>query len=99
MLVQLYRNCLHTVLGRYVASVLKVQDGCSHDVWSVSVNDGAESQAVSERRGHIGNLHIAIASCGQPTPLLERLHSSAPGHLGASGFAVSKRIGGRGYEG
>ena len=41
-----------------------------HEIWTVSVNDGAERQPVSKGGGHVGDLHIAVARGGSPTPLL-----------------------------
>lgn len=44
------------------------------------VDEGAESQAVSEGRGHVGDGHIPVALTLDPAPLLQRLHG---GHAGA----------------
>ena len=41
-----------------------------HEIWTVSVNDGAERQSVSKGSGHVGDFHIAVARGGSPTPLL-----------------------------
>lgn len=72
----------------------------SHEIWPVSVNDGAESQSVSKGGGHVGDIHVAIAHGGSPTPLLERLHPTAPSHVERAGFfSSSSRIArGRSYS-
>lgn len=43
------------------------------------VNEGAESQAVPEGRGHVGDGHIPVALHLDPAPLLQRLHGGHPG--------------------
>lgn len=43
------------------------------------VDEGAESQAVPEGRGHVGDGHIPVALDLDPAPLLQRLHGGHPG--------------------
>lgn len=50
-----------------------------HEIGSVFVDEGAESQSVSERRGHVGDVHIPVALTPEPAPLLQRLHGRHPG--------------------
>lgn len=42
------------------------------------VDEGAESQAVPEGRGHVGDGHIPVALDLDPAPLLQRLHGGHP---------------------
>lgn len=48
------------------------------EVGSVFVDQSAESQAVPERRGHVGNVHIQVPFTLDPAPLLQRLHGRHP---------------------
>lgn len=43
------------------------------------VDERAESQAVPEGRGHVGDGHIPVAVALDPAPLLQRLHGRHPG--------------------
>ena len=52
--------------------------GYSHEVWSVLVQDGTERQAVSERSGHVGDVHIGVPIALLATPLLQSLVSCHP---------------------
>lgn len=49
------------------------------EIGSVFVDEGAESQAVPEGRGHVGDGHIPVALTPDPAPLLQRLHGRHPG--------------------
>lgn len=42
------------------------------------VDEGAESQSVPERRGHVGDGHVPVAVALDPAPLLQRLHGRHP---------------------
>ena len=50
----------------------------SHELGSVSVDECAESQAVPERRGHVGDGHVPVALAPEPAPLLQRLDGRHP---------------------
>lgn len=56
------------------------------------VDEGAERQAVSEGRGHVGDGHIPVALALDPAPLLQRLHGGHPGAPSPNG-SVCERSG------
>lgn len=43
------------------------------------VDEGAESQAIPEGRGHVGDRHVPVALALDPAPLLQSLHGRHPG--------------------
>lgn len=51
----------------------------SHEIGSVFVDEGAESQSVPEGRGHVGDGDIPVALTLDPAPLLQSLHGRHPG--------------------
>lgn len=63
------------------------------------VDEGAESQAVPEGRGHVGDGHVPVALDLDPAPLLQRLHGGHPEapeselkRVGAAGGSASFRL-------
>lgn len=63
------------------------------------VDEGAESQAVPEGRGHVGDGHVPVALDLDPAPLLQRLHGGHPEapeselkRVGAAGGSSSFRL-------
>lgn len=55
-----------------------------YELGPVSVNEGAEGQAVPEARRHVGDAHVPVALALEPTPLLQRLHRRHPGAAGGA---------------
>lgn len=70
-----------------------------HEVGSVFVDEGAESQAVPERRGHVRDGNIPVALTLDPAPLLQSLHGRHPGaqskRTEPSRAEPSRRVGAR----
>lgn len=54
------------------------------------MDEGAESQAVSEGRGHVGDGHIPVALALDPAPLLQRLHGGHPGATSPNGSVCER---------
>ena len=52
----------------------------SHQVWAVAVDDSAERHSVTERRGHVRNLHVPVALRYVLAPLLQAPQSRLPRH-------------------
>ena len=46
----------------------------SHEVGSVSVDDGAERESALPRRRHVGDADVTVAVALLPAPLLQCLH-------------------------
>lgn len=85
---------MRTVLQNFLSVVSPVccTQFYSHQIGSVFVDEGAESQAVSEGRGHVGDGHIPVALALDPAPLLQRLHGGHPGAPSPNG-SVCERSG------
>lgn len=49
-----------------------------HEIRSLFVDEGAESQTVPERGGHVGDGHVSVALTLDPAPLLQSLHGRHP---------------------
>lgn len=69
-------NSLHSP-RRCVAS-RRVDHLYSHKFGSVFVDEGAESQAVSEGRRHVGDGHVPVALTLKPAPLLQCFDGGHP---------------------
>lgn len=52
----------------------------SHEVRAVVVDDSAERHTVTERRRHVGNLHVPVALRYVLAPLLQAPQSRLPRH-------------------
>lgn len=63
-----YKSSRETCLG-----VKQQRERDSHQVGSVVVDQGAESQSAPERAAHVGDAHVPVAGAVRPAPPLQSL--------------------------
>lgn len=63
-----YKSSRETCLG-----VKQQRERDSHQVGSVVVDQGAESQSAPERAAHVGDAHVPVAGAVRPAPALQSL--------------------------
>ena len=52
----------------------------SHQIWTVSVDDGTESKPISKRCGKIGDYHIPVALSDMLAPFQQPFQASLASH-------------------